>query len=149
MQQQHLPRLRRKERLRLEQAVAAGDQGWRLAIPTISLIAKKALDRRVQKWPRPASESENDSSTLEVFGPSGELLDTVELESGRAVSFRIEGDQIVADRSGVSCCPCNSQCEKHWREHVSGRAHRLQEAATSATDHTVCWCIAAEAAWTE
>lgn len=44
-------------------------------------------------------------STLEVFGPSGELLDTVELESGGAVSFRVEGDQIVADRPGYPVVP--------------------------------------------
>ena len=44
-------------------------------------------------------------STLEVFGPRGELLDTVELESGGAVSFRIEGDQIVADRAGYPAVP--------------------------------------------
>jgi hypothetical protein len=44
-------------------------------------------------------------STLEVFGPHGELLDTVELESGDAVSFRIEGDQIVSDRQGYPAVP--------------------------------------------
>ena len=44
-------------------------------------------------------------STLEVAGPNGELLDTVELESGGAVSFRIEGDQIVADRPGYPAVP--------------------------------------------
>ena len=44
-------------------------------------------------------------STLEVAGPHGELLDTVELESGGAVSFRIEGDQIVSDRPGYPTVP--------------------------------------------
>ena len=44
-------------------------------------------------------------STLEVFGPDGELLDTVELESGGAVAFRIEGDQIIADRPGYPAVP--------------------------------------------
>ena len=44
-------------------------------------------------------------STLEVFGPSGELLDTVELEAGGAVSFRIDGDQIVSDRPGYPTVP--------------------------------------------
>lgn len=44
-------------------------------------------------------------STLEVFGPAGELLDTVELESGGAVSFRVEGDQIVADRPDYPAVP--------------------------------------------
>jgi hypothetical protein len=44
-------------------------------------------------------------STLEVFGPHGELLDTVELESGGAVAFRIDGDQIVADRPGYPAVP--------------------------------------------
>jgi hypothetical protein len=44
-------------------------------------------------------------STLEVFGPKGELLDTVELESGGAVAFRIDGDHIVADRPGYPAVP--------------------------------------------
>jgi hypothetical protein len=44
-------------------------------------------------------------STLEVFGPKGELLDTVELESGGAVSFRVDGDRIVADRPGYPVVP--------------------------------------------
>ena len=44
-------------------------------------------------------------STLEVFGPDGELLDTVELEAGEAVSFRIDGDRIVADRPGYPAVP--------------------------------------------
>ena len=44
-------------------------------------------------------------STLEVYGPDGELLDTVELEAGGAVSFRIEGDQIVSDRPGYPVVP--------------------------------------------
>ena len=39
-------------------------------------------------------------STLEVCGPDGELLDTVELEVGGATSFQIQGDQIVSDRPG-------------------------------------------------
>ena len=44
-------------------------------------------------------------STLEVFGPSGESLDTVKLEAGAAVSFRIDGDQIVSDRPGYPAVP--------------------------------------------
>ena len=44
-------------------------------------------------------------SKLEVSGPSGELLDTVELESGGAVAFRVHGDQIVADRPGYPSVP--------------------------------------------
>ena len=44
-------------------------------------------------------------STLEVFGPHDELLDTIELESGGAVTFRINGDQIVADRPGYPAVP--------------------------------------------
>ncbi len=44
-------------------------------------------------------------STLEVCGPEGDLLDTVELEAGGAVSFRIEGDQIVSDRPGYPVVP--------------------------------------------
>ena len=44
-------------------------------------------------------------STLEVFGPDGELLDTVELEAGGAVSFHIQGDQIVSNRPGYPAVP--------------------------------------------
>ncbi len=44
-------------------------------------------------------------ATLEVFGAKGELLDTVELESGGAVAFRVEGDHIVADRPGYPSVP--------------------------------------------
>lgn len=44
-------------------------------------------------------------STLEVFGPQDELLDTVELEAGAAVSFRVDGDQILSDRPGYPAVP--------------------------------------------
>ena len=44
-------------------------------------------------------------STLEVFGPDGESLDTVELEAGGAVSFRIDGDRIVTDRPEYPAVP--------------------------------------------
>jgi hypothetical protein len=44
-------------------------------------------------------------STLEVAGPDGEFLYTVELEAGDAVSFRVDGDQIVSDRSGYPAVP--------------------------------------------
>ena len=44
-------------------------------------------------------------STLEVFGPEGEFLDTVELESGGAVSFHVDGNQIVSDRLGYPAVP--------------------------------------------
>lgn len=44
-------------------------------------------------------------STLEVSGPDGELLDTVELEAGGAVSFRVDGDRIVSDRPGYPVVP--------------------------------------------
>jgi len=44
-------------------------------------------------------------STLEVSGPDGELLDTVELEAGGATSFQIQGDQIVSDRPGYPAVP--------------------------------------------
>jgi len=44
-------------------------------------------------------------STLEVSGPDGELLDTVELETGGATSFQIQGDLIVSDRSGYPAVP--------------------------------------------
>ena len=44
-------------------------------------------------------------STLAVSGPEGELLDTVELESGGAVAFSVVGDQIVSDRPGYPTVP--------------------------------------------
>ena len=44
-------------------------------------------------------------STLEVFGADSESLGTVELEAGSAVSFRIDGDQIVSDRPGYPAVP--------------------------------------------
>ena len=44
-------------------------------------------------------------STLEVFGPDGESLDIVELEAGETTSFRVDGDQIVADRPGYPAVP--------------------------------------------
>ena len=44
-------------------------------------------------------------STLEVFGPDGELLGTVELESGGAVAFRVDGNQILSDRPGYPAVP--------------------------------------------
>lgn len=44
-------------------------------------------------------------STLEVFGPDGNLLDTVELESGGAVAFRVNGNQILSDRPGYPAVP--------------------------------------------
>ena len=45
------------------------------------------------------------ASTLEVQGPDGSVLDTVDFESGGAVSFRIDGDQIIADRPGYPVVP--------------------------------------------
>lgn len=44
-------------------------------------------------------------STLEVFGATGNLLDTVELESGGAVAFHVDGNQIHADRPGYPVVP--------------------------------------------
>ena len=44
-------------------------------------------------------------STLEVSGPNGEFLDTVQLESGGAVAFRVVGDQILSDRPGYPTVP--------------------------------------------
>lgn len=44
-------------------------------------------------------------STLEVGGPNGEILDTVVFESGGAVSFHVDGDQIVSDRPGFPTVP--------------------------------------------
>ncbi len=44
-------------------------------------------------------------STLEVSGPDGELLYAVEREAGGALSFRMDGDQIVSDRPGSSAIP--------------------------------------------
>ena len=59
-------------------------------------------------------------SRLEVFGPEGELLDTVELESGGAVSFRIDGDQIVSDRPGYPAVPVTHR-RKMWARAPSGK----------------------------
>ena len=42
---------------------------------------------------------------MEVAGPDGEILDTVELEAGGATSFQIQGDQIVSDRPGYPAVP--------------------------------------------
>lgn len=44
-------------------------------------------------------------STLEVFGAEGNLLDTVELETGGAVAFQVQGDLIVSDRPGYPTVP--------------------------------------------
>ncbi len=44
-------------------------------------------------------------STLEVQGPEGEVLDTVELEAGGATSFKVVGDVIEADRPGYPAVP--------------------------------------------
>jgi len=44
-------------------------------------------------------------STLEVHGPTGELLNTIDLEAGDAVDFRVEGDQIVSSRPGYPPVP--------------------------------------------
>ena len=44
-------------------------------------------------------------STLEVHGPNGELLDTIDLAAGDAVNFQIEGDQIVSNRPGYPPVP--------------------------------------------
>ncbi|MDG2170089.1 MAG: hypothetical protein P8L44_19440 [Opitutales bacterium] len=44
-------------------------------------------------------------STLEVYGPEDELLDTVELEAGGAHSFHIIGDEIHGDTPGYPVVP--------------------------------------------
>ena len=44
-------------------------------------------------------------STVKVFGPDGETLYTVEREAGEAVSFRVDGPRIVADRGGSPPVP--------------------------------------------
>ena len=44
-------------------------------------------------------------STLEVFDGDGGSLGVVELEAGSAVSFRIDGEVIVADREGYPAVP--------------------------------------------
>ena len=44
-------------------------------------------------------------STVEVAGPAGELLYTVERKSGDVVHLRVEGDQLVSDREGSSAVP--------------------------------------------
>ena len=46
-----------------------------------------------------------EGSTLEVYGAEDELLDTVELEVGGALAFKIEGDRIVSDRPGYPAVP--------------------------------------------
>lgn len=44
-------------------------------------------------------------STLEVFGPEGEFLDTLEFAAGNAVCFQVDGDRIVSDRPGYPVVP--------------------------------------------
>ena len=44
-------------------------------------------------------------STLQIYGAGAMLLDTVTLESGGAVSFRVAGDSIIADRPGYPTVP--------------------------------------------
>ena len=44
-------------------------------------------------------------SMLEVRGPEDELLDTVELSAGGAVSFHIEGNEIHGDMPGYPVVP--------------------------------------------
>ena len=44
-------------------------------------------------------------STLEVFGPEGESIDTVELEPGGAICFQVNGDTITSDRPGYPVVP--------------------------------------------
>ena len=44
-------------------------------------------------------------ATLEVFGPNGESLETIELAPGDATSFRIDGDRILSDRPGYPAVP--------------------------------------------
>ena len=42
---------------------------------------------------------------MEVFGPDGESLETVELEAGDVTSFRVDGDQVLSDRPGYPPVP--------------------------------------------
>ncbi len=44
-------------------------------------------------------------STLQVFGPNGESLYTVEREACDAINFQMAGDQVVSDRPGSSPVP--------------------------------------------
>ena len=44
-------------------------------------------------------------STVEVTGPDGEPLYTVERQPGDAVQFRVDGDQLVSDREGCPAVP--------------------------------------------
>jgi hypothetical protein len=44
-------------------------------------------------------------STVEVSGPHGELLCTVDVEAGGIVNFRMDGDQIVSDRPRAPAIP--------------------------------------------
>ena len=83
-------------------------------------------------------------STLEVLEPTHELLYDVQLEAGPAVSFQLDGDQIISDRPGISCCPGDSQRPEWWFGNVSGSAHRIQELAVDvalpAAGPVVNWC---------
>ena len=44
-------------------------------------------------------------STLEVLGPTGELLYTVERQAGDAVSFQMDGDRVQSDRPESPAVP--------------------------------------------
>ena len=58
-------------------------------------------------------------SVLEVFDGTGASLGKVELEVGRAVSFRIDGDKIVADRPGYPVVPVT-----HSAQNVGSKSYR-------------------------
>ncbi len=44
-------------------------------------------------------------SSLEVYGPDDELLYGVERQAGEAVSFRLQGDQVVSNLPGHAGVP--------------------------------------------
>ena len=44
-------------------------------------------------------------STLEVLGPDGESLNTVEAQAGGVHSFRVDEGQVVSDRPGFPVVP--------------------------------------------
>ena len=44
-------------------------------------------------------------STVKFSGPHGELLCTVEVETGGIVNFRMDGDQVVSDRPTAPAIP--------------------------------------------
>jgi hypothetical protein len=55
-------------------------------------------------------------STLEVLEPTHELLYDVQLEAGPAVSFQLDGDQIISDRPGYPAVPVTHSAQNGGSE---------------------------------